>query len=99
MTFPTFFIVRGFRASRYGTRYEFQDHNLVKVVFDQIGREFWKLKPLPVAQAVLTLLAALLSELMANATLCNLLLPIVVNLVRHTFSFFSAVFMNRTGEG
>ncbi|CAN7989272.1 unnamed protein product [Ixodes hexagonus] len=56
------------------------EHNVVKYIFERVGRTFWRYKSVQVNQLLLSLLAAVLSEILSNATLSNLIVPIVINI-------------------
>ncbi|CAN8018504.1 unnamed protein product, partial [Ixodes persulcatus] len=58
----------------------FQEHNVVKYIFDRVGRRFWQYKSVQTNQLLLCLLAAFLSEFVGNTTLNNLMMPTVVNI-------------------
>ncbi|CAN7942830.1 unnamed protein product, partial [Ixodes pacificus] len=58
----------------------FQEHNVVKYIFDRVGRKFWQYKSVQTNQLLLCLLAAFLSEFVGNTTLNNLMMPIVINI-------------------
>ncbi|XP_042147276.1 uncharacterized protein LOC8028903 [Ixodes scapularis] len=61
-----------------------EEHNVVKYIFDRVGRKFWQYKSVQTNQLLLCLLAAFLSEFVGNTTLNNLMMPIVINIVRET---------------
>ncbi|XP_064456319.1 uncharacterized protein LOC135367133 isoform X2 [Ornithodoros turicata] len=57
-----------------------EEHNLVKVLFDHVGAKFWGKTSARTNQFVLTVVAAVLSEIMGNHTLNDLIVPIVIEI-------------------
>ncbi|XP_064467346.1 sodium-dependent low-affinity dicarboxylate transporter 1-like isoform X3 [Ornithodoros turicata] len=57
-----------------------KEHNLVKVIFDHMGNKFWTSASTQTTQVILTTVAAVLSEVIGNPTLNDLMVPIVINI-------------------
>lgn len=57
-----------------------EEHNLVKALFDHMGHKFWIHTSARTSQCLLTLVAAVLSEVIGGPTLNDLLVPIVIEI-------------------
>ncbi|KAK8772052.1 hypothetical protein V5799_024704 [Amblyomma americanum] len=57
-------------------------HNLVKVVFDNVDTAFWKARSPVTIQLLMAFTAAGFAELINSLALCDLIMPVVFEIVR-----------------